>query len=278
VLRGPANTGKSTLLQALLPVLGSDTTARYADMGDKKLFVEPRGDQHPAGLADALQHRLVLMSEEYGEKDKLNMPLLKAITGGDRLKARFMRQDFWTGTARCTPWLATNHDLRLGEFDESVRSRLRVIDVPHPIPPEARRLNVVDELREEAAGLLAWAVAGAVEFYRVGMADPERVRVAADELADEEDPVTRFLRDATEPAPVDQGASMTALYNAYLAWSAAEGYDHPLIRLTLGKRIAARLGVRATQLPRVRVDGEMSRLYPLRVVDEYAQPEWPPKI
>ena len=65
VLRGEANTGKSTLLQALLPVLGAGTQAPYADAGDKKLFVAPKNDQHPAGLADALQFRLVLMSEEY---------------------------------------------------------------------------------------------------------------------------------------------------------------------------------------------------------------------
>src|SRR5690606_32279426 len=158
-------------------VLGAGSAGTYADVGEKRLFVQPKGEQHPAGLAAALQLRLVLMAEEYGEQDRLNMPLLKAITGNDRLTARFMREDFWTGVSRCTPWLATNHDLRLGEFDEAVRTRLRVIDVPGVIAPEDRRDGVVEELVAEAPGILAWAVRGAVEYSRGGLRDPEQVRV-----------------------------------------------------------------------------------------------------
>ena len=274
VIRGRANTGKSTLLQALLPVLGSDTPHRYADMADKKLFVEPRGDQHPAGLADALQHRLVVMSEEYGERDKLNMPLLKAVTGGDRLKARFMRQDFWTGHARCTPWLATNHDLRLGEFDEAVRTRLRVIDMDREIPAEERRVGVVDELVAEAAGLLAWAVRGAGEVHRDGLRPPERVLVAADELVDDQDLVRVFCRDRTEYD--ETGTTVIDLYRDYVTWCGMRG-SPPLFRDEFAKRLCRALDVKSRGLPRVRQDGQMSRVYPVRLAgDEMGPPSWTP--
>lgn len=273
VLRGRANTGKSTLLQALLPVLGSDTPHPYADMGDKKLFVEPRGDQHPAGLADALQHRLVLMSEEYGERDKLNMPLLKAVTGGDRLKARFMRQDFWTGTARCTPWLATNHDLRLGEFDEAVRTRLRVIDVDREIPAGLRRPGVVQELVAEATGLLAWAVRGAVAVHERGLSVPERVLSAVEEMVDEQDLVHAWRTDQYDP---EAGGEVTLLelYADYQAW--CEGRGAPaLYRDEFSKRLAKLLGRRAADMPRRRNDaGQMTRVYPGRLTAE-PLPSWP---
>lgn len=277
VLRGRANTGKSTLLQALLPVLGSDTPHPYADMGDKKLFVEPRGDQHPAGLADALQHRLVLMSEEYGDRDRLNMPLLKAVTGGDRLKARFMRQDFWTGTARCTPWLATNHDLRLGEFDEAVRTRLRVIDVDREIPASERRLNVADELVAEAPGLLAWAVRGAREVHAGGLRPPARVLVAVDEMIADQDLVRVFMSDRTVPAaPGEEGTTSSDLYADYQAWCHWRG-SPPLFLNEFAKRVGRALDVRGADLPRTRQGGQMVKIYPVRLeTDGPNDGEWRP--
>ena len=254
VLRGEANTGKSTLLQALIPVLGAGSKAPYADAGDKKLFVAPKNDQHPAGLADALQYRLVLMSEEYGEKDKLNMPLLKAITGGDRLKARFMRQDFWSGHARCTPWMATNHDLRLDEFDEAVRTRLRLIDVPGVIPVERRRPNVVAELLGEAEGLLAWAIAGAVEFYNNGLQDPESVQVAVSEMVDEQDHVLRFVGEKLVIVDNDDIAAdlatTTDVFHAYERWCAEEG-ARSLAKVQFIKRLKAHVPYK-----RRRIDGK----------------------
>lgn len=273
VLRGPANTGKSTLLQAILPVLGSDTGHGYADMADKKLFIQPKNDQHPAGLADALASRLILMSEEYGDRDKLNMPLLKAITGGDRLKARFMRQDFWTGTACCTPWLATNHDLRLTEFDDAVRTRVCLIDCDNPIPAGDRRMNVVGELLAEAPGILAWAVRGAIEVSRGGLQPPERVLAEVDDLIEDQDLVRAFLDDRVI---LDETAETSglAVYHEYERWC-AELSSPPLYSSEFTKRALKVLGVRRTDLKRVREAGMMVRLWPVRIREDGA-PGWVP--
>lgn len=270
VLRGPADTAKSTLLQALLRVLGAGTRAPYGDVGDKKLFVTPRGDQHPAGLANALQYRLVLMSEEYGERDKLNMPLLKAITGNDRLTARFMRQDFWSGVARCTPWLATNHDLRVGEFDEAVRIRLKVIDVPGVIPLERRRDGVVTELVQEGEGLLAWAIRGAMEYIADGLRDPTRVKDAVRDLVDGQDRVLAYVEeclipwgeDWTEEQLSEHGVPAFDLYGHYQAWCAKEGAP-PLYANEFYKRLRRPLGIVGKDLPRARSGGQLTRRWPV---------------
>jgi P4 family phage/plasmid primase-like protien len=273
VLRGEANTGKSTLLQALLPILGAGSGHGYADVADKKLFVQPKGDQHPAGLADALKYRVILMSEEYGERDRLNMPLLKAVTGNDRLTARFMRQDFWSGVARCTPWMATNHDLRVGEFDEAVRTRLRIIDVPGVIPPERRRDGVTGELLRESAGILAWAVRGAVEYMRAGLQEPESVRRAVEALVDEQDHVLAFVQDRLQPWAEgwepqqlrEHGVSILELYAVYETWTRGQGAQ-PLYQTEFGRRLKRALGGHFDP-PRVRVHGQMTRLYPCSWLD-----------
>lgn len=266
ILRGRANTGKSTLLQALLPVLGSDTPHPYADMGDKKLFIEPKGDQHPAGLADALQHRLILMSEEYGDRDKLNMPLLKAITGGDRLKARFMRQDFWTGAAKCTPWLATNHDLRLGEFDEAVRTRIRVLDVDREIPEADRRLNVVLELVAEAPGLLAWAIQGAVAVNRTGLMPHARVLLAVEEMLADQDLVRAYVDDRTSRSETHATTGVD-LYHDYQVWCSRRG-SPALFANEFAKRLLRVLDLKSSTLSRTRQEGQMTRLYPIVLVTD----------
>ena len=265
VIRGSADTGKSTFMEAIMPVLGHNSG--YTQAGQKHIFTVTRNgaDRHPEGLAAILGARLVSMSEEYGESDRLNISLLKSITGGDPLAARFIAQNQFVAVPKCTPWLMTNHDVRLTEFDDAVRTRICLIDMEHVIPAQDRRVNVRDEIVAEGEGVLAWIVQGAQKVHRFGLVKPARVLVAVDELIAEQDLVKAWVAERTEPADIDDGTPMSSLYDDYAWWITAQG-NHPLARLTFGIRLSRVLVVRAKDLKRVRTESGETRCYPVRLL------------
>ena len=262
VIRGLADTGKSTFMQAIMPVLGM--SSGYATSGSKHVFIQTRDDQHPAGLAAVVETRLVSMSEEYGEKDRLNLAVLKAITGGDPMTVRFMRENPFQAVPKCTPWIMTNHDVKITEFDESLRTRICLIDMNTVIPAEARRFNVRDELVAEAEGILTWIVQGAQKVHRHGLVKPARVLVAIDNLIGEQDIVRVWFDERAVHSEEKEGSALTDLYADYTWWVTSNG-GHALNNTHFARRLGAYLNVSGKDMVRVRTAYGESRRYPAQL-------------
>jgi putative DNA primase/helicase len=88
-LYGGGSNGKSTLLDVLLTLMGD-----YGQQAAPGLLVEKRNESHPTEVADLAGARLVV-STEVKPGRHLAEDLVKSLTGGDRVKARFMREDFF---------------------------------------------------------------------------------------------------------------------------------------------------------------------------------------
>jgi putative DNA primase/helicase len=150
---------------------------------------------------------------------------VKLLTGGDKIKARRMRQDFFSFDPTHHLWLLGNHrpEVSTGGFAFWRRLRLipfeRVVSEEHKIDNLARIL--VDE---EGPGILSWLVDGA-RRYLAGEKDlsgPQRVRLATDAYEATEDVVGRFIGDACILEP-GLRAEQTSLYAAYTRWCSSEG-------------------------------------------------------
>jgi putative DNA primase/helicase len=90
ILTGGGANGKTTFIEAVSFALGD-----YASTAEPNLLMAKRGDTHPTGVADLLGRRFVSAVEtEQGRR--FDIALLKWLTGGDTLKARRMRQDFFS--------------------------------------------------------------------------------------------------------------------------------------------------------------------------------------
>lgn len=63
---------------------------------------------HPTELAD-LQGARFVPSIEVEDNKRMAESLVKQLTGGDRIKACYMRQDFFEFDPTHKVWLATNH-------------------------------------------------------------------------------------------------------------------------------------------------------------------------
>lgn len=77
-------------------------------------------------MADLLGPRLVV-STEIDDGRRLAEATVKRLTGGDRLKARFMRRDFFEFEPTHTLWLAANHRAVVRGTDLAIWRRLRLV-------------------------------------------------------------------------------------------------------------------------------------------------------
>ena len=88
-LYGTGANGKSVFINVITTILGD-----YAANAPMDTFMETRTDRHPTDLAGLRGARFV-SSIETEQGRRWNESKVKAITGGDKVSARFMRQDFF---------------------------------------------------------------------------------------------------------------------------------------------------------------------------------------
>ena len=102
-LYGTGANGKGTFLNTLTGILGD-----YARIAGMDTFTETSSDRHPTELAMLRGARLVT-AQETDEGRRWAESRIKALTGGDPITARFMRQDFFTYTPQFKLLIAGNH-------------------------------------------------------------------------------------------------------------------------------------------------------------------------
>ena len=85
---------------------------------------------------------------------------VKNLTGGDKISARFMRQDFFEFFPQFKLFVAGNHKPAIRNIDEAMKRRLHLIPFTITVPPERRDKNLQQKLLAERDGILAWAGAG----------------------------------------------------------------------------------------------------------------------
>lgn len=188
-LYGTGANGKSVFVNTLFTLLGD-----YAANAPMDTFMESRGDRHPTDLAGLRGARFVGATEtEQGRR--WNESKIKEITGGDRVSARFMRQDFFTYLPQFKLVIAGNHKPALRNIDEAMRRRLHLIPFTLTVPPEKRDKSLSTKLLQERDGILAWALEGCLAWQRDGLKPPKCVVDATDEYFDEEDTIGEFLEE-----------------------------------------------------------------------------------
>lgn len=226
-LYGSGANGKSTFLNVLLSLLGD-----YGKQADPELLLAHQGDVHPTGMADLQGSRLVVCSE-VEEGRRWAEVTVKQLTGGDRIKARFMRQDFFEFSPTFKIWLAANHKPTVRGSDHAIWRRLKLVGFEARIPP-AEQIADFDErlIAEEAAGILRWAVEGCVLWQQQrGLSEPTAVEEAVAEYRAEEDVLGAFLEECCDIEP--QSALLTddtrwfatnsQLMSAYQEWAKRNG-------------------------------------------------------
>jgi len=214
VLYGMGANGKTTFLTVLLGVLGD-----YARQADPELLLAHRDAMHPTGIADLRSARFV-SSSEVADGRRFSEATVKALTGGDRRKARYMRQDFFEYDPSDTIWVAVNHRPSVRGTDDGIWRRMRLVPFTVGIPAERQDPHLTEKLLAEAPGILAWAVRGCVAYQLNGLGSPRAVETATAAYRAEQDVLGAFLDDR---CCVGSGLTVGAsdLYRAYTDWAIA---------------------------------------------------------
>ncbi len=239
-LTGTGSNGKSTFLSVLSAMMGG-----YGCMAAPGLLLEHKTDQHPTALADLFGKRLVTCVE-VGEGRRLAEELVKQLTGGDAIKGRRMRQDFFEFQPQFKIWLAANHKPNVRGTDEAIWRRIHTIPfdvtfVDAAVAKDGDRVKdpgLKEALTGELPGILAWAVRGCLEWQRIGLKPPSSVRAATLAYREEMDVLGAFLKDRCTLDP-EVLCPSGALYAAYQEWCQMGG-ERAVTQTRFGRALSER--------------------------------------
>lgn len=214
---GSGSNGKSTMLGTLLEMLGRD----YAMKAPPSLLMAKRTPDHPTEVADLFGMRLVVAIETEDGR-RLNESLVKELTGGDRIRARRMRQDFWEFKPTHKAVLCTNHRPNIRGTDHAIWRRLKLVPFEVTIADDQQDRSLPDKLAAEFPGILAWCVRGCLAWQEDGLNPPDKVSQATDAYRRDEDVLGSFLEEVCVTR-AGMRVKASDVYNAYKAWSERSG-------------------------------------------------------
>ena len=215
-LYGTGANGKSVFVNVLTTILGD-----YAANAPMETFMESRNDRHPTDLAGLRGARFV-SSIETEQGRRWNESKVKAITGGDKISARFMRQDFFEYVPQFKLVIAGNHKPSIRNVDEAMKRRLHLIPFTVTIPPEKRDGNLAEKLLKERDGILAWALEGCLLWQQQGLRLPACVVSATDEYFEAEDALGQWMEERCLLAKVHR-EGVSELFVDWREWAERAG-------------------------------------------------------
>jgi putative DNA primase/helicase len=148
-------------------------------------------------LAHLVGARLVV-AQETQEGRRWNEALIKQMTGGDTISARFMRQDYFTFKPSHKLFITGNHKPTISTVDPAMRRRLLLVPFTVRIPPDERDPTLREKLIHEWPAILRWMVAGALEWQRAGLQIPSIVREASNQYFADEDTLGQWLAERVD--------------------------------------------------------------------------------
>jgi len=248
-LYGTGANGKSTFLEVIRALLGD-----YAVTTDFSTFVADRKSSVRNDIARLHSARLVT-AIEVGEGKRFAEELIKTLTGGDTVTARFLYREFFEFRPRFKVWLAANYKPEIRGADYAIWRRIRLIPFTVTIPPEEQIPDLAEQLKEELSGILNWALEGLRDWLANGLQPPLEVTEATEAYRAEMDIVGLFIQDACVTDPKAVTPSKT-LYEAFREWCAENGHE-----LLTPKQFGRRLSAKGFTCGRARVEGKLCRCW-----------------
>lgn len=213
---GSGKNGKSTFIETLASLLGD-----YMKKTPTETIMLKKGDSIRNDVA-RLQNARMVVAAETEEGRRLDESLIKDLTGGDTITARYLHKEFFEFKPTHKLWLYGNHKPVIKNTDEGIWRRIALIPFAVTIAPEERDSALPEKLYQELPGILAWAMRGCLEWQRVGLSFPDVVKSATQEYRAEQDLMASWIGDR---CVINSAAAARAkeLYASYTQWCGDSG-------------------------------------------------------
>jgi putative DNA primase/helicase len=232
ICHGAGMNGKSKLIGTL--------RAMFADYGRDcaaETLLARRDDGIPNDVARLAGARFVSAIETEDGK-RLAEAMVKAMTGGDRIVARFLHREFFEFQPAFKVRLATNHKPTIRGDDLAIWRRIRLIPFAVTIPEEERDKDLLGKLTAELPGVLAWAVRGCLDWQRDGLQSPEPVRAATAAYRQDMDRLGQWIEERCIVTPSIRVKASLA-FKDYREWSEARG-EYAMTLTAFGNKLTER--------------------------------------
>lgn len=237
--------GKSTLLDFALWVMGS-----YGLKLPASVLMHTSMERHSTELAQ-LQGKRLAVSSELDEGQHWAESRIKELTGDEELTARFMRQDNFTFRMTQKHVIVGNYKPRLRGGDAALARRFVLVPFNARFEGAKRDTTMLDKLRAEAPGVLAWMIRGAVDWSANGLSIPASVAAASADYMRDNDDMAQWLEECCER---EGSARASDLYASFSAWKKARG-EHAPSQTAWGSRLTSLPGITKRMSNGVRYDG-----------------------
>lgn len=209
---GAGGNGKSVLASTLAGIMGE-----YAATAPMDMFLDQQYRGHPTELAD-LHGRRLITAQEVEPNQVWSQVRITSLTGGDKVKARFMRQDFFEFSPQFKLMFMGNDKPGLKTVNDAIRRRVNLLPFNHKPAKVDPRLG--EKLKGEWPGILRWMINGCLEWQAHGLQKPQSVKDATESYLVSEDLLLMWLEECCIIEPEEKRA----------AHDKAEGYKGPKTR------------------------------------------------
>lgn len=211
------NNGKSTFIETILSILGD-----YAMQTPTETLMARKGDPGISNDVARLKEARFVAAPETEDGSRLNEGLIKRLTGGDTITARYLHQEFFEFKPQFKIWMTGNHKPVVRGTDDAIWRRVTLIPFQVVIPESERDPDLKEKLYAEREGILGWMVDGCLEWRKRGLRKPDSIAEAVTHYRSEMDTLGAFLDECTTKTISGEVKSGT-LYAKYQEWCKASG-------------------------------------------------------
>lgn len=229
ILHGKGRNGKSIFVETIAEILGD-----YSNNMQAKSLMVKKNDNVNTDIARLSKARFVTSSEP-NEGFRFDEGLIKQITGGDKVTARFLYAEEFEYTPKFKIWVSTNHKPIIRGTDDGIWRRLVLIPFEVQIPEEKVDKDLKYKLLREAPAILNWMTEGAYMWMQEGLEMPDKLIDASQSYRTEMDVVEQFIEEKCNRM---KGARETGkkLYDEYKVW-ADENNEYKMDKNKFGKKM-----------------------------------------
>lgn len=231
ILYGNGRNGKSVFLDIINELFGSYAT----NIQPQSIMVKQQSNNANPDIAKLNGARFVTTTEP-SDGMRFDEGLIKQITGGDRVTARFLYEDEFEFTPQFKLWMATNHKPIIRGTDDGIWRRMAVVPFTVQIPLDKVDKQLTNKLKREITAIMNWAVEGYLKWQEHGLAEPQTIKDQRRTYRTEMDSIEAFIEECCELGD-HHAIKGSKLFESYDHW-AKENNQYRMTNTKFGREVS----------------------------------------